>query len=89
MYADQFGEFACGYWGLEGEPCRRTTFMTTVKPLLSGHLYQAISINFTEVPTNYLLLSSPLLNDHFEKTYHISATGRTVYDVKLSLTFLF
>ena len=54
----------------------------------SGHLYQAVAINSSEVPTNYLLLSSPLLNGHFKKTYYTSATGDTVYGVKLSLTFL-
>jgi len=80
MYGDQFGEFVCGYWGLEGLPRRRSTSLTTVKPLLSGHLYQAVSINFSEVPINYLL---------FIVFYHTSATGHTVYGVKLSLTFLF
>ena len=32
-------------------------------------------------------LSSPLLNGHFEKTYHTGATARTVYGVKWSSTF--
>ena len=44
-------------------------------------------ITFSEVPTTYFLFSSPPLNVHFGKTYHISATGRTVYGVKRSLTF--
>ena len=38
---------------------------------------------------NDFLLSSPLLNGHFEKTYHTSATGRTVCGVKWSLTVYF
>ena len=38
---------------------------------------------------NDILLSSPLLNSHFEKTYHTSGTGRTVCGVKWSLTIFF
>ena len=38
---------------------------------------------------NDFLLSSPLLNGHFEKMYHTCATVRTVCGVKWSLTFFF
>ena len=42
-------------------------------PVLSGrgHLFRGLNKLF--------LLSSPLLNGDFEKTYHTSATSRTVY----------
>ena len=46
-----------------------------------------VAVTFSELPTNYFLLSSPQLNGRFEKMYHTSATGRTVYGIKWSLTF--
>ena len=46
-----------------------------------------VVVTFSEVPTNYFLLPSPLLNGHFEKMYHTSAKRHTVYGIKWSLTF--
>ena len=41
--------------------------------LLSGHLYQAFAVTFSEVPTSYFLSSSLLNSRHFVKIYHNSA----------------